>query len=73
MNPESRPSRHHRQERLQLSAPLKGHEVPWGKKFDLPKLQLEPRSLIDQPGRIHEHGAGTGPDRCIDQPFGSDQ
>jgi hypothetical protein len=47
--------------------------MSWAKELDLPKLQLESWSLIDQPGRINEHRAGTSPDCCIDQPFGPDQ
>jgi len=73
MNPESRPSRHHCQERLQLLTSLENHEVPWAEELDLPKLQLESWSLIDQPARIHEHSPGAGPDCCIDQAFGSHQ
>jgi hypothetical protein len=52
---------------------LKSNEVSWPKELDLPKLQLEPWSLIDQPSRINEYRAGTGPDCCIDQSFGPDQ
>lgn len=73
MNPESRPSRHHCQERLQLLTPLESHEVSWVKELNLPKLQLESWSLIDQSGRINEHSTGTGPDCCIDQASGSHQ
>jgi hypothetical protein len=52
---------------------LKSNEVSWPKELDLSKLQLEPWTLIDQPGRINEYRAGTGPDGSIDQASGSHQ